>query len=94
MSMTIFLNVWRCFELRLSSISQSCFWSSSLNATAKWWFSSTDSSLYMSASSELVLMRYWFVSPGWSASWMVDANRAAKISRGVNTDCKSITGIT
>ena len=90
MSITIFLTVWRCFLVRFTKMSHSGY-CSILKATAKWWFSSTDSSLYMSASSELLLMRYWFVRPGWSASWMVDANRAAKISRGVNTDCKSIT---
>ena len=87
MSITIFLTVWRCFLVRFTKMSHSGY-CSILKATAKWWFSSTDSSLYMRASSELVLMRYWFVRPGWSASWMVDANRAAKISRGVNTDWK------
>lgn len=51
MSMTIFLRDCRCFLVRFWKISQlsSC---SSLNPTAKWWFSKTDSSLYISASSE------------------------------------------
>lgn len=34
----------------------------------------------------LVLMRYWLVTPGWSTSWMQEANIAAKISSGVKTD--------
>ena len=51
MSMTIFLRVWRCFLLRLTKISQSLI-CTSLNATAKWWFSNTDSSLYIKASSD------------------------------------------
>ena len=72
---------------------------------ARWWFSSTDSSLYMRASSEpgkedsknvgsemllslLVLIRNWFVSPGWSTSWMAAAKIADITSRGVNTHCK------
>ena len=36
----------------------------------------------------LELMRNWFVSPGWSTSWMAAANRADIISRGVKTDWK------
>ena len=46
MSITIFLRVCLCFLVRLTKISQSGFWRS-LNATARWWFSSTDSSLYL-----------------------------------------------
>lgn len=51
MSMTIFRRDCRCFLVRFWKRSQlsSC---SSLNPTAKWWFSKTDSSLYISASSE------------------------------------------
>lgn len=50
-SITIFLKDCLCFLVRLPKMSQlsSC---KSLKATAKWWFSKTDSSLYMSASSE------------------------------------------
>ena len=33
----------------------------------------------------LVLMRYWFVRPGWSTSWTQLASSAASSSRGVNT---------
>ena len=45
--------------------------------------------LNSSANSNLLeLIRNWLVSPGWSTSWMVAANRAAIISRGVKTDCK------
>ena len=33
----------------------------------------------------LVFIRYWFVSPGWSTSWMEEAKMAAIISSGVNT---------
>lgn len=32
-------------------------------------------------------MRNWFVSPGWSTSWIAAANRADMISNGVKTDC-------
>ena len=75
MSITIFLSVCLCFFVRFTNISQSGF-CRSLNATARWWFSSTDSSLYMMASSELVLMRNWLVRPGWSTSWIAAANTA------------------
>ena len=84
--MTIFLRVCLCFLVRLTKISQSGFWRS-LKATARWWFSRTDSSLYMMASSELVLIRNWFVSPGWSTSWMAAAKMADITSRGVKTHC-------
>ena len=86
MSMTIFLRVCLCFLVRLTKISQSGFWRS-LKATARWWFSRTDSSLYIMASSELVLIRNWFVSPGWSTSWMAAAKMADITSRGVKTHC-------
>lgn len=33
-------------------------------------------------------MRNWFVTPGWSTSWMALANRVAMISRSVNTACE------
>ena len=115
MSMVIFLNVCLCFLLKLTKISHSFVWSN-LKATARWWFSNTDSSLYISANSEpekgkytsklskylkrkyrfickfgysqilLVLMRNWFVSPGWSTSWIAAANNAAITSKGVKTD--------
>lgn len=49
------------------------------NRTARWCCSSTDSSLYMMASSLLVLIRYWLVKPGWSTSWMAAAMIAARI---------------
>lgn len=51
MSMTIFLNDCLCFLVKFWKMSQfsSC---SSLKPTAKWWFSSTDESLYIKASSE------------------------------------------
>lgn len=51
MSMTILRNVCRCRLVRFWKMSQfsSC---NSLKPTAKWWFSSTDSSLYISANSE------------------------------------------
>ena len=51
MSITIFLRVCLCFLVRLTKISQSGFWRS-LNATARWWFSSTDSSLYLASRSQ------------------------------------------
>ena len=51
MSITIFLRVCLCFLVRLTKISQSGFWRS-LNATARWWFSSTDSSLYLPSRSQ------------------------------------------
>lgn len=49
--MTIFLNDCLCFLVKFWKMSQfsSC---SSLKPTAKWWFSSTDESLYIKASSE------------------------------------------
>ena len=83
-SITIFLNVCLCFLVRFTNISQSGFWRS-LKATARWWFSRTDSSLYMMASSELVLIKNWLVRPGWSTSWMAAANIADITSSGVNT---------
>jgi len=51
MLMTIRLRACRCFTGTFCRMLQpvSC---SSLNATARWWFSSTDSSLYISANSE------------------------------------------
>ena len=51
MSITIFLSVWRCFLVRFWKMSQCSSWSS-LKPTARWWFSNTDSSLYIKASSE------------------------------------------
>lgn len=110
--MTILRRDCLCFLLRFWKMSQlsSC---RSLKPTARWWFSSTDESLYIKASSEsggsnteksqraqqqlyggtsttqsansLVLMRNWLETPGWSTSWMALANRAARISRSVNT---------
>lgn len=105
--MTIFLRVCLCFLVRELNMSHSDFWVS-LNATAKWWFSSTDSSLYINASSEpcnqmrffvnrnfkynnililflLVLIKYWFVNPGWSTSWIAAEKIAAITSKGVKT---------
>ena len=35
-----------------------------------------------------VWTRNWFVTPGWSTSWMALANMAANISKSVNTFCK------
>ena len=35
-----------------------------------------------------VLIKYWLVTPGWSTSWIQEANKADNISNGVNTDCK------
>ena len=55
-SITIFLRVCFCLRVRLTKISHSGVWSS-LKATAKWWFSSTDSSLYIRASSEPARLR-------------------------------------
>lgn len=51
MSITIFRRESFCFLLRFWKMSQfsSC---SSLKPTARWWFSSTDESLYISANSE------------------------------------------
>jgi len=53
MSMTIFLRVCLCFLLMFWNMSHPSF-CKSLKATAKWWFSSTDSSLYIRANSEPV----------------------------------------
>lgn len=54
MSITIFLKDCLCFLVKFWKMSQfsSC---SSLKPTAKWWFSSTDESLYIKASSESVV---------------------------------------
>ena len=49
--MTIFRSVCRCFLFKLLKMSQSVF-CNNLKATARWWFSNTDSSLYMRANSE------------------------------------------
>lgn len=51
MSMTIFRSNCLCFFVRFWKMSQfsSC---RSLNPTARWWFSNTDESLYINASSE------------------------------------------
>lgn len=51
MSMTIFRSNCLCFFVRFWKMSQfsSC---RSLKPTARWWFSNTDESLYISASSE------------------------------------------
>lgn len=51
MSMTSFRRLWRCRLLRFWKMSQFS-WCRSLKPTARWWFSKTDSSLYMRASSE------------------------------------------
>ena len=51
MSIVIFRNVCLCFLFKLTKISRSLL-CNSLKATARWWFSKTDSSLYISASSE------------------------------------------
>lgn len=37
----------------------------------------------------LVLIKNWFVTPGWSTSWMALANMAERISRSVNTFCNN-----
>ena len=52
-SMTSFRRLCLCLLLRFWKMSQFSSWSS-LNPTARWWFSSTDSSLYIRASSESV----------------------------------------
>ena len=44
----------------------------------------------MMASSELVLTRYWLVTPGWSTSWMLLARMADITSRGVNTSSRAV----
>lgn len=64
MSMTILRRLCRWRLLRFWKMSQfsSC---SSLNPTARWWFSSTDSSLYINASSESA--EYHVVPPGYYA---------------------------
>lgn len=51
MSMTILRRVWCCFAVRFWNILQPSS-ETSLKATARWWFSRTDSSLYIRASSE------------------------------------------
>ena len=105
MSMTIFRRVFICFDVRWEKMFRSSAWRS-LKATAKWWFSSTLSSLYIKARSLpretekqvrrvqnhpcvffrlLVLIKNWFVTPGWSTSWMAEANMAAMISNSVKT---------
>ena len=48
------INILTCLPVTFARISQSLFWRS-LNATARWWFSNTLSSLYMSASSEPIV---------------------------------------
>ena len=78
-----------------------------LKATARWWFSNTDTSLYSTAKwcstggngnmarrrgfgccysnkfSPVATRKLLFL-PGWSTSWTMAANRAARISRSVN----------
>lgn len=49
--MTILLSVWCCLVVRFWKILHPSS-ETSLKATAKWWFSNTDSSLYIKASSE------------------------------------------
>ena len=56
MSITILLRDCLCFLLRFWKMSQLSSWSS-LKPTARWWFSRTDSSLYIRASSESVTER-------------------------------------
>ena len=51
MSMTIFLNDCLCFLVKFWKMSQFSSWSN-LKPTAKWWFSKTEESLYIKASSE------------------------------------------
>lgn len=50
-SMTSLRRLWRCRLVRFWKMSQFS-WCRSLKPTARWWFSNTDSSLYMRASSE------------------------------------------
>lgn len=50
-SITSFLRLCLCLLLRFWKMSQLSSWSS-LKPTARWWFSNTDSSLYIRASSE------------------------------------------
>ena len=70
MSITIFLRVCFCFLVRFTKISQSGF-CSSLKATARWWFSSTDSSLYIRASSEPKheTMKTWWTGSHYCWPW-------------------------
>ena len=70
MSITIFLRVCFCFLVRFTKISQSGF-CSSLKATARWWFSSTDSSLYIRASSEPKheTMNTWWTGSHYCWPW-------------------------
>lgn len=67
MSMTIFRRDCLCFLVRFWKMSQfsSC---RSLKPTARWWFSSTDESLYISASSESVT-RTWYSVTLWGCGF-------------------------
>jgi hypothetical protein len=58
MSMVIFLRSSRDWFGKLAKILHWLFWSS-LNATARWWFSRTDSSLYIRANSESVKQSFF-----------------------------------
>lgn len=59
-SMTSLRRLWRCRLVRFWKMSQFS-WCSSLKPTARWWFSRTDSSLYISASSESAGTRWALV---------------------------------
>lgn len=82
---------WRCWKISHSSFCNN------LKATAKWWFSSTDSSLYIIASSEPVnwsIMRWknsrWAKSFTWidkkliRQARMIDIVNAGGEERGAN----------
>lgn len=49
---------------------------------AQWWFSSTDRSLYSTASGWRVAMRNGFITPGWSVSWTIAAKSVAHTKSG------------
>ena len=74
MSITILRSVCLCFLLRFWKMSQlsSC---SSLKPTARWWFSSTDSSLYISASSESKPERIQRGTWGWAWAWWIQVTQ-------------------
>ena len=62
---------------------------SSRHDPAAWNISSTDWSLYSTASSERVVIRKAFETPGWAKSWARAASSAPNLSNGPTISRKS-----
>lgn len=59
-----------------------------VNMTLAWWFSSTDTSLYISAKSVSTFFSNTLLRPGWSTSWQRPPSISARNSVG-ESSCRA-----